>query len=62
MNWTVAKIETLGRTRLSTNFCMREMLYSEIAQVNGMVTRWLMRVHLGDYEASTMKLKRLDSA
>ena len=35
MKWTINKLEGYGRTRLSDHFCMREMLYSEIAQVNG---------------------------
>ena len=33
---TVAALETLGRVRLSPNFQMREFLYSEIAQMNGL--------------------------
>jgi hypothetical protein len=33
---TVRSAETLGRIRLSTNFFMREFLYSEIANVHGM--------------------------
>ncbi|XOV89816.1 MAG: peptidase M15 [Pseudomonadota bacterium] len=50
MNWTVAKLEKLGRTRLSANFFMREMLHSEIAQVNGMVnapTDEKLAIHAG---------------
>jgi hypothetical protein len=33
---TVQALETLGRVRLSTHFQMREFLYSEIAQMNGL--------------------------
>ena len=35
MKWNIKNLEEFGRTRLSDHFCMREMLYSEIAQVNG---------------------------
>lgn len=33
---TVKALETLGRVQLSENFQMREFLYSEIAQMNGL--------------------------
>lgn len=33
---TVPALEALGRVRLSTHFQMREFLYSEIAQMNGL--------------------------
>jgi len=33
---TVRALETLGRVQLSDNFQMREFLYSEIAQMNGL--------------------------
>jgi hypothetical protein len=34
--WTVRKAEAFGRVRLSHSFFMRDFLYSEIANVNGM--------------------------
>ncbi|MEQ7873855.1 hypothetical protein ABDK56_07595 [Sphingomonas sp. ASV193] len=34
---SVATLETLGRVRLSKTFFMRDMLYSEIAQIHGLV-------------------------
>ncbi|MCP8687131.1 D-Ala-D-Ala carboxypeptidase family metallohydrolase [Marinobacterium sedimentorum] len=34
--WNYAKLEGLGRTRLSENFFMREFLHSEIAQAHGL--------------------------
>jgi hypothetical protein len=33
--WTVARLEDFGRTQLSKAFFMREFLYSEIAQIEG---------------------------
>jgi hypothetical protein len=33
--WSVAAVETLGRTRLSQSFFMRDFLFSDIAAVNG---------------------------
>lgn len=35
-SWSVKQLEEFGRTRLSKSFFMREMLYSEIAQAEGM--------------------------
>ena len=32
---TVASLDTFGRTRLSTNFSMREFLYSEVSNLHG---------------------------
>jgi hypothetical protein len=37
--WTVRSAEAFGRIPLSQNFFMRDFLYSEIASINGMVTR-----------------------
>lgn len=37
MKWTINKLEEFGRTQLSKHFSMREMLHSEIAQINGML-------------------------
>ena len=36
MNWTMSQLEDFGRIRLSRNFFMRDMLYSEVASVHGM--------------------------
>ncbi|WBY01537.1 hypothetical protein PE066_19055 [Ramlibacter tataouinensis] len=33
--WTVARLEDFGRTRLSRSFFMRDFLYSEISQIEG---------------------------
>lgn len=35
--WSIKRLEEFGRTRLSKNFFMREMCYSEIAHTQGMV-------------------------
>jgi hypothetical protein len=35
-DWNYSKLESLGRTRLSTSFFMREFLHSEIAQAHGL--------------------------
>ena len=35
--WNVKSLEEFGRSRLSKNFQMREMLHSEIAQINGIL-------------------------
>jgi hypothetical protein len=37
VNWTLSKLEKFGRERLSEHFYMRQMLHSEIAQMNGML-------------------------
>ena len=36
-DWTLKKLEAFGREQLSPNFFMRQMLHSEIAQINGML-------------------------
>ena len=32
---SLAKLESLGRTRLSPNFFLRDFLYSEVSQIEG---------------------------
>ena len=36
-DWTISQLENFGRIRLSRHFFMRDMLYSEVASVHGII-------------------------